>query len=222
MSNYWDKLMSSDEGAASYMQTYGEGPGCETRMILTSLINDGESVLDVGCGPGWNMDQFAQYGPALSRYKGVDYSERFVRVANKRLRAKLPENFTTAKVMPFELQDCRKLQELANSWDVVIVQDCLEHTNGYEKPINEAMRVARKRVIVVFWRTFNENGQDDINDDGDDGYGATYDRGKWEKFIESFGYPTMDMETSEKANRWHKYYIIDKEPGDARSGVRTK
>jgi hypothetical protein len=73
------------------------------------------------------------------------------------------------------------------------------------------MRIARKRVIVVFWRTFNTNGQDDINDDGNDGYGATYDKGKWEKFIDSFGYPVMDFETTPAANRWHKYYVIDKE-----------
>lgn len=196
--NFWNELMATDEGAANYMETYGEGPGCETRMIVGSFINDGEKVLDVGCGPGWNYDHFIQYGPDVYRYKGVDYSDRFIRVAKKRR--------PSAK---FEVQDCRKLKEDDASWDVVILQDVLEHTNGYEKPIKEALRVANKRVIICLWRPFNTNGQDDINDDGNDGYGATYDGEKFEKFLDSLGYFWCDTETSPKANRWHKFYIID-------------
>lgn len=209
--NFWDNLMETDEHAGGYMVSYGEGPGSMTRIMLGSFINNGESVLDVGCGPGWNMDQFAQFGPALSKYKGVDYSIRFVRAANKRLNEEHVQNFTTAEILPFEQQDCRDLKEEDNSWDVVIIQDCLEHTNGYVKPINEAMRIATKRVILCFWRPFNINGQDDINDDGDDGYGATYDKAKFESFIESFGFGIHETETPPDANRWHKYYIIDKE-----------
>lgn len=207
--NFWDQLMGTDEAAATYMLTYGEGPGSDTRLILTSLINDGESVLDVGCGPGWNMEHFAQYGPALSVYKGVDYSARFVRVANKRRKERRDENFTTAKVLPFELQDCRALQEPEQSWDVVILQDCLEHTNGFEKPILEALRVARKRVIMTFWHLTEHD--DHINDDGDDGYGAWYSRPSVERFLDQLGYSWFETETQPTANRQHIYYIIDKE-----------
>lgn len=206
MGNYWDNLMDDDDHAANYMETYGEGSGAETRHLLASFINDGDSVLDVGCGPGWNLDHFMAHGPAIRKYKGIDYSERFVRVANKRAM----EKAGTASG-PFEAGDCRKLKQYDGQYDVVILQDVLEHTNGYERPVREALRVAAKRVIVVFWRPFNENGQDDINDDGNDGYGATYDRAKWEKFVDSLGYTVTDTETPEGANRWHKYYIIDKE-----------
>lgn len=207
--NYWDNLTGSDESAGEYMLSYGEGPGSETRHIIGEFINNGESVLDVGCGPGHNMDHFAQYGPALSGYKGVDYSIRFVRAANKRLKANLDENFSTMVVEPFELQDCRQLKEDSGSHDVVILQDCLEHTNGYEKPLAEALRVARKRVIVTFWH-LTEN-DDHINDDGDDGYGAWYSRPKWEAYLDELGVHWLKTETSPKANRHHDYYIIDKE-----------
>jgi ubiquinone/menaquinone biosynthesis C-methylase UbiE len=38
-----------------------------------------------------------------------------------------------------------------DEYDVVIMQDALEHTNGYEKPVREALRVAKKRAIFTFW-----------------------------------------------------------------------
>lgn len=202
MTNYWDNLMGSDEAASVYMYTYGEGPGTETRHIIGGFINPGESVLDVGCGPGWNYDHFKEHGPDVD-YKGLDLSPRFVRVAKKR-----------QPKADFQIGDVRDLHESDESWDVVVLQDVLEHTNGYEKPVSEALRVARKRVIISFWR-MDEVRPNKINDDtaeGDDGYGAEYNQKDWEKYLNSLDYPWMDTETSEKANRPHLFYIIDKEP----------
>lgn len=203
--NYWDELMGTDEGASTYMETYGEGPGSETRQIISSFINDGESVLDVGCGPGWNYDHFMQHGPEISEYLGVDYSERFVRVANLRHPGM------------YEVGDCRWLPAPDGSWDVVILQDVVEHTNGYEKPLKEALRVARKRVILTFWRGQmrddfeNDDGEDHIRDDGNDGYCGEYSRKLLEKRLDDLGYMWTETQTSPEANRWHRYYVIDKE-----------
>ena len=203
--NYWDRHMETDEGAAQYMLTYGEGPGSDTRHLIGSFINDGESVLDVGCGPGWNYDHFKKYGPNISAYLGLDYSERFVRVANQRVAEE-------GLVPPFDIADCRDLPAPNDSWDVVLLQDVLEHTNGYEKPVKEALRVARKRVIITFWKPFRKPGEDhQINDDGDDGYGANYEQGPWEQFLDDTDYFWIDFETDPGANRWHRFYVIDKE-----------
>lgn len=198
--NFWDKLMGDDEGAANYMAGYGEGVGFVTRHFVGSFINDGERVLDVGCGPGWNYDHFKEHGPAVS-YWGEDYSPRFVRVAKKRQ----PE-------ANFNLGDCRQLEHPVNSFDVVILQDCLEHTNGYEIPVEEALRVARKRVIVSFWHLEGNEGTEHINDDGDDGWGAWYDKKKWEEFLNSQPYPWMDevLEVEGKTHKWN-FYIISKD-----------
>lgn len=205
--NFWDNLMETDESAATYMLSYDEGPGTETRHILSNFVNIGESVLDVGAGPGWNMDHFAEYGPRLKRYKGVDYSERFVRVANERRKQK----FSSSYALPFELQDCRNLKEPNKSWDVVIIQDCLEHTNGYQKPILEALRVARKRVIVAFWHLMDKEEDNPINDDGNDGWGAWYSGPKWEKYLDKLGYPWFHEQLIDKTGKPRDFYVIEKE-----------
>lgn len=206
--NFWDNLMETDENAGEYMLSYGEGPGAETRQVLSNFVEIGESVLDVGCGPGWNMDHFAEYGPRLKRYKGVDYAERFVRAANIRRKQK----FTSDYALPFEKQDCRDLKEPDNSWDVVIIQDCLEHTNGYEKPIQEALRVARKRVIVAFWHLMHDKTEDnDINDDGNDGYGAWYSGPKWENYLDSLKLTWMHHQIIDHQGKPRDFYIISED-----------
>lgn len=202
MPNFWDNEMGTDEAAASYMESYGEGVGAPTRHILGSFINDGESVLDVGCGPGWNYQHFKEHGPKV-KYKGMDYSERFIRAC----QGKYPE-------ANFEVGDCRKIEEKDNSWDVVIFQDVLEHTNGYDKPMQEALRVAKKRVIVAFWHLMHDRPEDnDINDDGNDGWGAWYSGPKWEEFLDSTGYFWVHhpIEYPKEPPRQRDFYIIDKE-----------
>lgn len=196
--NFWDELMGSDEDAMMYMQSYGEGVGSDTRHTLSAFLEDGETLLDAGCGPGWNYEHFIEYGPILAKYKGTDYSARFIRAC----KIKYPE-------ADFEVQDARDLKEPDNSWDVVLLQDIVEHTNGYEKPIESALRVAKKRVIVTFWH-LTEN-DDHINDDGKDGYGAWYSRPKLEKYLDSLGYMWMHTESDANANRQHDFYVIDKE-----------
>lgn len=197
--NFWDELMETDEGAANYMNSYGEGPGFETRHTIGSFINDGESVLDVGCGPGWNFDHFKEHGPKVL-YKGLDYSPRFVRVANQRHPRK------------FSIGDARHLEEPDESFDVVILQDCLEHTNGYEKPVTEALRVARKRVIISFWHLDGNEGTEHINDDGNDGWGAWYDKKLWEEFLNTLPYVWhhLDVTPEGKTHKWD-FYVLDKE-----------
>lgn len=200
--NYWDKLMGDDAHAAEYMATYGEGPGFETRHFVGGFINDGETILDVGCGPGWNYEHFKEHGPKLGGYRGLDYSQRFVRVANER---------TGNQNKHFRLGDARSLKEPDKSWDVVLLQDCLEHVNGYEKPVLEALRVARKRVIISFWHLAMDDNEH-INDDGNDGWGAWYNGDKWEQFLNTIPYPWMDdiIHPEGRNHPWH-FYIIDKE-----------
>lgn len=202
--NFWDDLMETDEHAANYMDTYGEGPGYITRRTIGEFINDDERVIDIGCGPAWNFDHFREYGPHV-HYTGRDYSERFVRTANKRIKEKYGRE-------PILLGDCRDLsKEVDNAFNVAILQDCLEHTNGYVEPVHEALRIADKRVIISFWHLKDE-GPDQINDDGNDGYGAWYGKPDWETFLNTLSYVWHHLEIAPegKTHKWD-FYIIDKE-----------
>lgn len=198
MSNFWDDLMGDDEHAEQYMETYGEGVGSDTRHTIGAFINDGETLLDVGCGPGWNYLHFKEHGPKLGDYAGGDYSERFVRVNRKRW----PE-------VKWKLMDARHLDVPDGSWDVVLLQDCLEHTNGFEEPVREALRVARNRVIVTFWH-LEDTDNPHINDDGNDGWGAWYDKREWEDFLETLDVHWLHTHSLPEANRPHDFYILDK------------
>lgn len=196
--NYWDKLMESDEHAADYMRSYGEGPGSPLRHFIGKLINKGESVLDVGCGPGWNLDHFLEHGPAVGAYLGLDYSERFVKVANLRHPGM------------YKLGDVRNLfGQARDEYDVVLLQDVLEHTNGYKQPMKEALRVAKKRIIVTFWHLADDDNPH-INEDGDDGWGAWYDKRAWEKYLDTLNLHWLHDSIPRKDSR-HDIYVIDKE-----------
>lgn len=191
--------METDENAGQYMISYGEGPGSDTRHVLSNFINIGETVLDVGCGPGHNYDHFQEYGPAIKDYLGLDYSKRFVRAANQRNPGK------------YLFGDCRDLPMPDNSWDVVIMQDVLEHTNGYEKPLDEALRVARKRIIVAFWHLMDKDEDNSINDDGDDGWGAWYSRSKWEKYLDKLKLDWFHHQIIDQQGKARDFYVIERE-----------
>lgn len=197
MSNYWDNLMEDDAHAATYMETYGEGIGADTRHQLAKYLETEDWVLDIGCGPGWNFDHFLKFGPAVY-YRGMDYSERFVRVANERTKMNI-----------FSVGDVRNIPAENGSFDVVIMQDVLEHTNGFEQPVREALRVARKRVVIAFWHLVDMDDPH-INDDGDDGWGAWYDKREWEKYLNLLGYKWRH-EVIQCNNRDRDFYIIEKE-----------
>lgn len=198
--NFWDELMGDDEHAAEYMLTYGEGPGFALRHRIGDLLKTEEKVLDVGCGPGWNFEHFMEYGPSIY-YRGIDYSERFVKVASERVHP----------MEIFKVGDARNIAEPDDSFDVVILQDCLEHTNGYEKPVQEALRVARRLVIITFWHLdYTDNPH--INDDGNDGWGAWYDKKDWETFLGTLEYPWQHEELK-IGERTRDLYTIEKDNG---------
>jgi len=138
---YWEALPSN------YLETFmhaGEvGPVHPSRRFAAELVGDGESVLDVGCGPGANYEVLDDLGRASS-YVGVDASERAVDVA----RARYPRG-------DFRVVDAARVTETLGrrSFDVVLVRHLLEHLPDFEPVLGEAVLAARRLAVFVFFLT---------------------------------------------------------------------
>jgi SAM-dependent methyltransferase len=114
-----------------------------SRLFIASLVRDGESVLDVGCGPGANYEVLESLGRASS-YVGVDASERAIEVARDRYPAG-----------EFRVADATRLSsELgAASFGVVVVRHLVEHLPDFEDVLKEGISAARRIAVFVFFLT---------------------------------------------------------------------
>jgi SAM-dependent methyltransferase len=153
---YWQNL----EDKKNYIRGYGEGVGTLSRDWLLTVIKDGESLLDVGCGPGCTYENLS--GRDI-RYRGLDFAPGFVDAC----RELFPDG-------NFQVGDAMNLDEPDGSWDTVLLRHVLEHTPHYREPIAEALRVARRRVVIVMWRPLGVEDDIRIPDRGESNdYGAS-------------------------------------------------
>jgi len=97
-------------------------------------LQDGESVLDVGSGPGELSQLFS------GNYSGVDYSENYVAYAKNKYPGKM---FFQGNVLDLSLPE--------KSYDVVLLASFIHHFSDEEvkKIIGNMQRVARKRIVLL-------------------------------------------------------------------------
>jgi SAM-dependent methyltransferase len=96
--------------------------------IIGKKLNDGEKILDIGCGDG-KIDRL------IMNRKSVDISGVDVLVRDATY---IPVNEYDGTLLPFA----------DNAFDVAIFVDVLHHTDNPLGILQEAKRVARKRVII--------------------------------------------------------------------------
>jgi glycosyltransferase involved in cell wall biosynthesis len=117
-------------------------PANSNRSALAELlVSLGDCLLDVGCGPGALWQYFQQHRPRFS-WAGVDVTHAMLSVAHK-LYPEVTVSITDAGNLPFT--DAR--------FDVVVLRHVLEHLPQWlmERALTEAMRVARKTVVIDFY-----------------------------------------------------------------------
>jgi ubiquinone/menaquinone biosynthesis C-methylase UbiE len=93
----------------------------------------GKSFLDVGCATGIYGDMLAKEG--YEGY-GVDFTPEFIEYAQKHHKG------------TFKVGDAYKLPYKDKSIDTVYMLDLLEHIDD-QRALKEALRVAKKRVVIV-------------------------------------------------------------------------
>jgi len=135
--HYWQ---DNFDGHGGYMLPAGTNEYAIIRDIILAFIDDGDSVLDLGCASGGTYDWIKYKNKKRITYKGTDYAEKFVE-ANKKRHPNII----------WEVEDCRDLAEEDGEYDVVILYDVLDGLPGWEQALDEAYRVAKKKVIVVMW-----------------------------------------------------------------------
>lgn len=196
---WWDKSLGYDvEKAKNYIRGYGEGVGFPSRMELLSWIKDGESLLDVGCGSGCEYENIKAHNKEIL-YKGVDYAETFIFAC----RSLFPE--TT-----WEVQSAEALQENDQSFDNVLLRHILECLPYYETAIEEAWRVAKKRVIIVFWIPPEEKN-DLVRYHNETKEANRYNRTKFFKFLEKF---TDKITVKENVGKCNMFIVMEKDYED--------
>lgn len=101
---------------------------------------DMRRILEIGCGNGWNMSRFAQYGrPAI----GLDAVIERVELA--------------ATHGPALLADGLQLPFAAGSLDMVYIQHVLHHIGDVDRALSEVRRVLRPGGVLFLVETVEDN-----------------------------------------------------------------
>jgi ubiquinone/menaquinone biosynthesis C-methylase UbiE len=151
-----------------------------TISFAEKCLEDGDSVLDIGCGEAHVLSQLAKRN-RLTSAVGVDIVD-----------------IRTAPLDRFELYDGIKLPFEDNSFDLVMLNFVLHHVPNARKPLllNEAHRVTKRNLVVMedtprsaFDRFFNKRHGEEYRSkiDSSASYGF-YSKDEWEKVFAELGY----------------------------------
>ena len=103
-----------------------------TVSLLTPHLEAGASVLDIGCGEGYVLDELRARG--VANVQGVDIVD-----------------IRRNKEYPFRLYDGQTLPFPDRSFDLVVLSFVLHHVPNDRKMVllEEALRVSRAKVVIV-------------------------------------------------------------------------
>lgn len=120
----------------------------KSRRLIAKHCRDGDSILDVGCGPGLQFYTLKRQLPeATFEYTGIDASRTMISHAAKYLEGSTfpPDSVTLIPVDVFNMQPFKD-----RSYSVVIVRHLLEHVAQPYAVIRECARMCSDRLLIVF------------------------------------------------------------------------
>lgn len=154
-------------------------PNDEERVKIRGILKrfKVESVLDLGSGPSTEFAGFAlDEDLADISYIGLDGSQKMLQTARERY----PEvTLVRGSIEQAPFKD--------KSFDAVVVKHILEHQpNGYKDTLYEAVRLARKCVLIDFFHVPMRFGIPDLKIKDYKGYANNwFSKSKFEDFLRS-------------------------------------
>jgi glycosyltransferase involved in cell wall biosynthesis len=139
----WEKWHTWDAGRLERIVHDEQRESAQTsarRQLADILVGLGDSLLDVGCGPGALWTRLETHRRRFT-WAGVDVTQEMLEVARRR-SARVPVYCADAGALPFR----------EGGFDLVLLRHVLEHLPTWlmEQALEEAVRVARRAVVLVF------------------------------------------------------------------------
>lgn len=148
--------------------------------ILNTLLSlpKIKTVLDVACGPGLDVDHLKEITEEIPfYYTGIDFTPSFIEEA----QATHPDH-------DFRVDDAMDIQFKDNSFDVVYTRHSLEHLDDPYKGLDEILRLAKKYVIIGWFRLVDTETKKQIRSNKFGEYPLhDLNREEFQKKVESWG-----------------------------------
>ena len=170
------------------------------REWLLDVIPDKESILDIGCGSG-HVSEIFKRARRNNEYIGIDNNIKFIEQAR-----------LLFSDYQFDCQDANFLPYKDNSFDNCILFTVIEMLADFRRPIDEAVRVAKKRIIITLFISLTDKisyNKHKVNSYGD--YVVKINEKKFIDYIKSFGYSITYLELVQEGKIQYWCWIINKD-----------
>jgi len=195
-----------DENKRTYNQISDEFSNTRKRNWpeieeLKKYINDGEKILDLGCGNGRLSEIFS--GKNID-YTGVDFSERLVEIA----KSKYGDFFRVADILNLPFSN----QNFDSVWSIAV----LHHIPSIElrkRVLSEIKRVLRPngRVIATCWNIKSLFRKDlFVPFNGQKRYYHVFSKKEIKKLFESAGFKVEEVRFLKRNNKKLNILIVAK------------
>lgn len=143
--NIWKNAYSNDEEKFEHFKKQLQKINESRVWILGKIktLKKIKNVLEVACGPGIDIEYLEREyeGKIPFSYTGLDYTPKFIET----LKVQYPQHeFIEADAMDIPFED--------ESFDVVYTRHSLEHVSNPHAELDEMFRLAKKYIIIGWFR----------------------------------------------------------------------
>ena len=107
-------------------------------------LSSGESVLDIGCGPGYLCESIAEIVGRHGAVVGIDISTDLIALCNRR---------KASTWLSYAIGDATKVNQADASFDVVVCTQVAEYVPDVDRVLSEAFRVLKPGGRTIFIAT---------------------------------------------------------------------